>query len=104
MGLFGVHSSTRRVRSVIAAAIASRSCSPAAVSGTGTGVPPWEPTRIGYASKERQAKTTSSPSPTTARTRSPETATEPVDSAICAGSTPCFCPSAARSCCAEASG
>src|SRR5699024_8363563 len=54
--------------------------------------------------KERQAKTTSSPSPTRARTRSPVTATEPVDRAICEGSTPCFAPSRSRSCRAAASG
>ena len=61
VGLLGVHSRTRRVRPVTAAAMASRSCSPDAVSGTVTGVAPASWARIGYASNERHAKTISSP-------------------------------------------
>ena len=38
VGLLGVQTSTSRVRSVIAASIASRSCRPSAVTGTRTDV------------------------------------------------------------------
>ena len=38
VGLLGVHTMTHRVRGPIAAAIASRSCRPSAVTGTGTEV------------------------------------------------------------------
>jgi hypothetical protein len=61
VGLLGVHTSTTFVRSVIAAAIASRSWRPSAVTGTCTDVAAHALTAIGYASKDRHAKTTSSP-------------------------------------------
>ena len=61
VGLFGVQTSTTLVRSVIAAAIASRSCRPSASTGTRTGDAAAAATAIGYASNERHAKTTSSP-------------------------------------------
>ena len=38
VGLFGLQTKSRRVRSVIAASMASRSCPWAGVFGTGTGV------------------------------------------------------------------
>jgi hypothetical protein len=53
--LFGLQTTTTLVRSVTAAAIASRSCRPSAASGTCTEVAPVTETAIGYASNERQA-------------------------------------------------
>ena len=55
VGLLGVQTRIRRVRSVMAAAMASRSCEPSGRFGTCTLRAPIMPTRIGYASKERQA-------------------------------------------------
>lgn len=55
VGLFGLQTKISRVRSVIAAAIASRSCTSPSVSGTCTEVAPEICVRIGYASKDRQA-------------------------------------------------
>lgn len=55
VGLLGLQTKIRRVRSVIAAAIASRSCSSPVVSGTLTEVAPEIWVMIGYASNERQA-------------------------------------------------
>ena len=55
VGLLGVHTKTTRVRSVTAAAIATRSCRPSGVSGTGTTVAAAAATAIGNASKDRQA-------------------------------------------------
>src|SRR3954449_1592151 len=57
VGLFGVQTSTTLVRSVTAAAIASRSCRPSASTGTLTPVAAAAVTAIGYASNERQANT-----------------------------------------------
>ena len=61
VGLFGVQTSTSRVRGVIAAAMASRSWRSPGAKGTCTGVAPASVVRIGYASNDRQANTTSSP-------------------------------------------
>ncbi len=47
VGLFGVQTMTTLVRSVTAAAIASRSCSPVAVTGTCTDVAAAAVTAIG---------------------------------------------------------
>ena len=47
VGLFGLHTITRRVRSVIAASMAGRSCRWSAVFGTITGVAPAVPTSSG---------------------------------------------------------
>ncbi len=77
VGLFGVHTSTIRVRGVIAAAIATRSCRSPAASGTWTGTAPASVTRIGYASNDRQAKTTSSPGSHVAAMSWPSTPTDP---------------------------
>jgi len=69
VGLFGVQTSTTFVRSVIAASIALKSWRASAVSGTWTEVAPVSWTAIGYASNERHAYTTSSPSATVACSR-----------------------------------
>ena len=53
VGLFGLHTITRRVRPVTAAARAGRSLRWSSVSGTSTGVAPATLARIGYASKLR---------------------------------------------------
>ncbi len=55
VGLFGLHTKIRRVRSVIASAIAVRSCPWPPVFGTLTLVAPAPAAMIGYASKERHA-------------------------------------------------
>lgn len=58
VGLLGLQTKMRRVRSVIASAIASRSCASCSappVSGTRTEAAPEICVMIGYASKERQA-------------------------------------------------
>ena len=55
VGLLGLQTKISRVRSVIASAIASRSCTSPAVSGTCTDVAPLIWVMIGYASKDRQA-------------------------------------------------
>ena len=81
VGLFGVQTSTIRVRGVIAAAIASRSCRSPAPSGTCTGTAPASVTRIGYASNDRQANTTSSPGSQVAAMSWPSTPTDPGPSA-----------------------
>ena len=77
MGLFGEHTSTTRVRSVTASAIASRSCRSPGPSGTCTGTAPASVTRIGYASNDRHAKTTSSPASHVAAMICPSTPTDP---------------------------
>ena len=66
VGLFGVQTMTTRVRSVIAAAIASRSWPWSGRLGTCTLVAPATVTRPGYASNERHEYTTSSPGPAAA--------------------------------------
>ena len=81
VGLFGVQTSTIRVRGVIAAAIAARSCRSPAPSGTCTGTAPASVTRIGYASNDRQANTTSSPGSQVAAMSCPSTPTDPGPSA-----------------------
>ena len=55
VGLFGLQTITIFVRGVIAAAIASRSWTCSAVSGTGTALAWPVSVTIGYASNERQA-------------------------------------------------
>lgn len=55
VGLLGLQTKIIRVRSVIASAIASRSCRSSASSGTFTDVAPEICVMIGYASKDRQA-------------------------------------------------
>jgi hypothetical protein len=55
VGLFGLQTITTLVRSVIASAMASRSCRESEVSGTWTDVAPVTDTAIGYASNDRQA-------------------------------------------------
>ncbi len=55
VGLLGLQTKIIRVRSVMASAIASRSCTSPPVSGTFTDVAPLTWVMIGYASKERQA-------------------------------------------------
>jgi hypothetical protein len=55
VGLLGLQTKISRVRSVIASAIASRSCTSPGVSGTFTDVAPLIWVMIGYASKDRQA-------------------------------------------------
>lgn len=87
VGLFGLQTKIRRVRSVIAAAIASRSCAPSR-RGTSTGVAPERRVRIGYASKERQAYMTSAPGSATASRSIWETPTEPQPTAISSSATP----------------
>ena len=61
VGLLGVQSRITFVRAVTAAAMASRSWPSKVSSGTRTGRAPASSTRMGYASKERHAKITSSP-------------------------------------------
>ncbi len=87
VGLLGVQTSTTRVRSVIAAAMASRSWRWSAVSGTWTDVAPAIATTIGYASKERHAYTTSSPGSHVDWMIWASTPTEPVPVAICSRGT-----------------
>ncbi len=53
VGLFGLYTSTMRVRSVTAAAIAGRSCPWPGVLGTWTLVAPVVAVMIGYASNDR---------------------------------------------------
>ncbi len=97
VGLLGLQTKISRVFGVIAASIASRSWSSVAVSGTGTGVAPATWTMIGYASKERQAKITSSPGPAVARISDWATPTEPVPVAMCSTGTPKRCASSSVS-------
>ena len=82
-GLFGLQTNTRRVRSPIAAAMASRSWRWASSSGTATGTAPATRARIGYASKLRHAKTTSSPSAQVAWINCWHSAEEPQPTATC---------------------
>ena len=82
-GLFGLQMNTRRVRSPIAAAMASRSWRWASSSGTATGTAPATRARIGYASKLRHAKTTSSPSAQVAWISCWHSAEEPQPTATC---------------------
>ena len=79
---FGVQTSTTRVRSVTASAIASRRCRAWSSRSTMTGVAPASCVTIGYASKDRHAKTTSSPASHAAWTTWARTATEPVPVAM----------------------
>ena len=97
VGLFGVQTSTIRVRGVIAAAIAARSCRSPAPSGTCTGTAPASVTRIGYASNDRHANTTSSPGSQVAATSWPSTPTEPGPSASRPAGTSSRCARAAVS-------
>ena len=55
VGLFGLHTKTSLVRSLIASAMAFKSWRSSAVSGTFTDVAAEICTIIGYASKDRQA-------------------------------------------------
>ena len=55
VGLLGVHTRITRVRSVIASSIPCRSWAPLGRFGICTLFAPSSPTRMGYASKERQA-------------------------------------------------
>ncbi len=87
VGLLGLQTSTSRVRSVIAPAIASRSWDSSDRNGTRTEVAPEIWTMIGYASKDRQAKTTSSPGPATDCTICWQTPTDPVPTARCVAGT-----------------
>lgn len=96
VGLLGLHTNTRRVRGVIAARIASRSCPWPASSGTATGVAPAIRTSEGYASKDRHAKTTSSPSPATAWMSWAAISTDPAPTVTWAGSTAYRAASASR--------
>src|SRR6478672_4150491 len=88
VGLLGVQTMTTFVRSVIAASIASRRCRSWSSSPTLTDVAPASAVTIGYASKERQAWTTSSPGSQVAAITWPRTPTEPVPVAMCSAGTP----------------
>jgi hypothetical protein len=55
LGLFGLQTITSRVAAVTWAAIASRSCSPASVSGTVTAVAPDMAASCGYMENDGQA-------------------------------------------------
>ena len=88
VGLLGVQTRITLVRSVTAAAMAGRSWRSFSSSGTCTALAPASPVRIGYASKERHAKTTSSPSSHTARMIWEATSTEPLPKLTEEGSTP----------------
>ena len=88
VGLFGVQSRTATVAGEIAASMASRSCSYAGVNGTGTPVAPLSWVAIGYASKLRNAYTTSAPGRPSTLSRWKRTATDPVPNAIRSGATP----------------
>ncbi|GAA4805421.1 hypothetical protein GCM10023353_05350 [Tomitella cavernea] len=76
------------MRSVTAAAIASRSCASSPSSGTGTGEASATCVTIGYASNERHAKTTSSPGAQVACTSCWHRPTEPQPTATLPGGTP----------------
>ena len=83
VGLFGLQTKISRVCSVIAAAIASKSCASSSVSGTCTARarPTW--VTIGYASNDRHANITSSVSaPQVIWTSSWHSATLPQPTAI----------------------
>ena len=88
----------------IAASMASRSCSYAGVSGTGTPVAPLSWVAIGYASKLRNAYTTSAPGRPSTLSRWKRTATEPVPKASRSGATPSRSARAAVSAAAAMSG
>ncbi|CAM5500760.1 hypothetical protein SAURM35S_06588 [Streptomyces aurantiogriseus] len=88
VGLLGLQTKISRVRSVIASAIASRSCTSPGVSGTRTAVAPLICVTIGYASKDRQAKITSSPGPAVDWSNCWATPTEPVPVARWEAGTP----------------
>ena len=78
VGLLGVQAMTTRVRGVMAASMAGTSWRASGVSGTRTARAPATATQIGYASKDRQGMTTSSPGSQTASSRCWMRATEPL--------------------------
>ena len=55
VGLFGLQTMTSRVRSVTAAAMATKSCTSSAFRGTGTPCAPIPRITIGYMAKDGQA-------------------------------------------------
>ncbi len=94
VGLLGLHTNTRRVRGLTAAAIASTSCRKSASNPTVTTRAPPICVTIGYASNERQANTTSSVgSRQVADTSCWHRLTEPHPTAIRAASTRSTCDS-----------
>jgi len=87
VGLFGLQTKIIRVRGVIAAAIAARSCL-SSVSGTRTEEAAARSASAGYASNERQAYMTSAPGSPTASKSCCATPTEPQPTATCEAGTP----------------
>ena len=88
VGLLGEHTIITRVRSLTAAAIASRSWPWSGRFGTRTLVAPATVTRPGYASKERHEYTTSSPGPAAAAMNWASSDTEPAPTSTSSAVTP----------------
>ena len=104
VGLFGVQMKISRVAGVMAAAIAGRSNSWLAVTGTRTATAPVIWVTIGYASNERQPKITSSPSPAVACTSCWHSATDPPPATMCDSGAPVCAARADTNDCAPLSG
>ena len=103
VGLFGLQTKMILVRSVIASAIAARSCV-SSRSGTRTDSAPDRSASVGYASNDRQAYSTCPPGSAAAARSCWVTPTEPQPTAMCACGTPNRALIAAIRACAPLSG